>query len=160
MIYKYCPECKAELDRKDNTDYICANGHQLWNNPKAAVTAILHKDGQLLCSKRGVEPHKDKYDLPGGFVNYGERAIDAIKRELLEETGLELKDAKLIDSYTHQYLEHTSVCDLIFLVNEWGGDMSAQDDVAELKWLPVSVIDQSDFAWHYPGLTAKLDKIL
>jgi mutator protein MutT len=156
----FCSECKADLNKLNDTDYICANGHKAWDNPKAAVTAILTKDGQVLCAKRGVEPSKGKYDFPGGFLNRSERAIDAIKREILEETGLEIIEPELIDSYTHDYDSTTSVSDLIFLVRDWQGEMIAQDDVAELKWSSVSIIDSSDFAWSYPELSAKLRKIL
>lgn len=160
MKLNYCPECKAILTKQNNTDYLCANGHNLWDNPRAAVTAIILKDGQVLCAKRGVNPSKGKYDLPGGFLNYGERAEDGIKREITEETGLKIDQLELIESYTHNYDEHTSVCDLLFLIHKWHGNMQAQDDVETLHWMSASIIDSPDFAWDYPGLTTKLGELL
>lgn len=146
--------------KQNDTDYVCVNKHSFWNNPKAAATTIIIKDSEVLVAKRGIEPFKGKYDFPGGFLNYGERAEDAAKREMQEEVGIKIDGLKLIESYTHEYVENTSVSDYIFVTKTWSGEMKAKDDVEELSWQPVSFIDSDDFAWKYPGLTAKLNDIL
>ncbi|MFE1592887.1 NUDIX domain-containing protein [Nocardia sp. NPDC058705] len=44
---------------------------------------------QVLIVKRGTEPYRGRYALPGGFIHHGETAAEAARRELLEETGLD-----------------------------------------------------------------------
>jgi 8-oxo-dGTP diphosphatase len=55
----------------------------------AAVFAFFGKKAKLLLIKRGNEPFKGKWAVPGGFVDMDEELEDAVARELKEETGLE-----------------------------------------------------------------------
>ena len=59
---------------------------------------IVGTDGLLLI-KRGNEPQKGKWALPGGFVNEKEHPRDAALREAEEETGIKLKSARLLDIF-------------------------------------------------------------
>ena len=65
--------------------------------PLAAVGAVLKKGGRVLLVKRRFDPGKGKWSIPGGLVELGERVKDAVKREIYEEVGLEIKLIKLID---------------------------------------------------------------
>ena len=156
MKLTYCPQCAAPLAMQTKTEYICDNKHTYWNNPRATVTIILIKNDKFLVSTRGSEPFKDKYDTPGGFLEYFESPQQAAKREMLEETGLVIDDLQLLGGYFHEYEENVSTCDFVFVAHKWKGKMKPHDDVAALAWKPISVIDGPDFAWHYPGLVAKL----
>jgi ADP-ribose pyrophosphatase YjhB (NUDIX family) len=159
MKPQFCPYCAAPLKSKTDTQYICKSGHDYWNNPKAASTVILIKDDQALFSQRGIQPNKGKYDFPGGFLEYGESALDATKRELQEETGLIAEELVLIDSSIQDYVPYTTVCDLIYICRSWSGTMQAADDVASLEWKPFDFIDSPQFAWKYPGLVTKLEQL-
>ena len=71
-------------------------GKYTYEYPRPALTAdaiILSTDVEghrtLLLIRRGGEPFKGSWALPGGFVNEGEQSVDAARRELEEETGLE-----------------------------------------------------------------------
>jgi ADP-ribose pyrophosphatase YjhB (NUDIX family) len=156
MKLTYCPECSTPLKKISDTKYVCTNSHTYWNNPRVTATVILLKDGQVLFSKRALEPHKGKYDTPGGFAEYGESPSAAIKRELKEETGLVADDCTLIDWGSHIYEENVSTCDFIFLVTKWHGTIQAADDSAALVWKPIDFIVSPNFAWSYPGLVKKL----
>lgn len=57
-------------------------------HPLLAVDAIILYQGKVLLVKRKFEPFAGLWALPGGFVNYNEKCEEAIKREVLEETGL------------------------------------------------------------------------
>lgn len=159
MKYLYCPQCAAPLRQQTKTEYICQNNHPYWNNPRVAASIIIVKGDKLLIAKRGAEPYKGKFDIPGGFLEYNENPETAAKREILEETSLKIDNLELISVYTHEYDEQTSVCDLVYIAHKWHGKVSPHDDVAALDWKPFSIIDDKDFTWPYPGLVAKLTNI-
>ena len=54
-----------------------------YKSPKLTVDGIILKNGKILLIKRGNEPFKGKWALPGGFVEYGEKTEDAVIREIL-----------------------------------------------------------------------------
>lgn len=124
----------------------------MWNNPKSAVALLVLKDGRFLAAKRGIEPRKGSYDLPGGFVNYNEQPADAVKREMREEAGIEILNPVLIAAYTAEYIPNVSATDLIFVVTQWEGTLEAQDDVAALEWKPLDFMDGQEFCMDYPGI--------
>ena len=159
MQLNFCTECAQPLRQENATKYICSNGHIFWNNAKAAVGVVLLKGDQVLLSKRGQEPKKGKYDLPGGFVDHDENAYDCARRELKEETGLDVDDLTPIDSGIHQYIENITSCDVIFICTKWHGTPKAADDVAALEWKPIDFIDSDQFAWRYPDLVQKLKSL-
>jgi 8-oxo-dGTP diphosphatase len=156
MKLNYCIECGAKLHKKTTTVYLCANNHPYWNNPRAAAAIVLLKDHQALFSKRARDPKKNQYDFPGGFLEYGESAETAIKRELKEETGLVAKELILIGWAANIYEENTSVCDAVFLSRDWEGQPLAADDSAALEWKPIDFIFSPEFAWDYTGLVDKI----
>ena len=60
-------------------------------NPTPTVDAIIQKNSQILLVKRKKEPFKGYLVLLSGFVNEGERVEDAAKREIKEETSLDIE---------------------------------------------------------------------
>ncbi len=56
--------------------------------PEVAVGAIVLYDGSMLLVKRGTEPHRGRWSIPGGRVEAGETLAEAVEREVFEETGL------------------------------------------------------------------------
>jgi ADP-ribose pyrophosphatase YjhB (NUDIX family) len=160
MKIKYCVECAQPLVKETITKYTCPNGHIFWNNPKGATSLILLKDGQVYFVKRALEPQQGKYDLPGGFLEYGENAFDAARRELLEETGLTVDKMDLIYTTTQHYIENVTVCDYIFVTTEWKGTPKPADDVASIELKPIDFFDSEEFAWDYTGVSDTLKKYI
>ena len=66
------------------------------------IYAKLTKDGKTLLIKKIRGPYKDMFDLPGGRMEHGEDVVSALKREVMEETGVIVKSARLLDVFTHQ----------------------------------------------------------
>ncbi len=106
-IFKYCPKCGEPGfsllagKRVFHCD-ICKFSYYL--NAAAAVAAlIINEDGNLLVVERGREPAKGMLDLPGGFVDVGERAEDALQREIREELNLEIEQFSLLTTFPNYY---------------------------------------------------------
>jgi mutator protein MutT len=160
MKLNYCLECAAPLTKVTDTQYICTNDHEFWNNPRATADVVLvNREGKILFSKRAREPNKGGYDLPGGFVEYGESAQDAAIREIKEETGISLTPdtVELIFSCPGFYLENESLVTNIFLVREWEGEPVAADDSEALEWKPLDFLDSEAVGSVYDGLRAVLE---
>jgi len=73
---------------------------QHYKNPTPTVDAIIQKNSQILLVKRKKEPFKGYLVLPGGFVNEGERVEDAVKREIKEETSLDIELIDILGVYS------------------------------------------------------------
>ena len=94
MRYKFCSNCGNELPITNNNfaAQSCARcGRTLYHNSKPCAGALIVRDGCVLLVKRAVEPFKDYWDLPGGFLEAGEHPRDGMLREVREETGLDVR---------------------------------------------------------------------
>ncbi len=102
--------------------------------PLLMVDVIILTEGGVVLVKRGTEPYKGKWALPGGFVRYGEKADEAAAREAEEETGLKVGVRKLINVYSDPKRDprgHTvSIC---FAADVVGGKLTAGSDAAEAR---------------------------
>ena len=74
---------------------------------------LIIKDGKILLIKKFGGPYDGKLDLPGGTIEFCERPEDALKRELMEEVGIEVVDYKLFDadsvSFEWQFKENVLI---------------------------------------------------
>lgn len=163
MNFNFCPNCgKAKTVAKiDDTNYECSDCKwHFWNNAKAAVAVIFVRDHKILVSKRAKEPNKGMYDLPGGFVDFGEDPLDCATRETAEETGVQVRreDLELVDVYTNHYQAETFTVDLLFLAKHWEGEFIAGDDSSSLEWKAFSFIHDPAFQEPYTNLDQLLAK--
>ncbi|MCD6218055.1 NUDIX hydrolase [bacterium] len=100
--------------------------------PALTVDAVInHTDGGIILIKRGHEPFKDCWALPGGFVDIGETVEDACIREAKEETGLDIRIDKLLGVYsdpTRDPRGHT--VSVVFLCTTVSGEPVGGDDAS------------------------------
>lgn len=152
MNWSYCPSCgqKGTVIAFDSTEYKCSSCDTLyWNNPRLAVGVILlNENGEMLFSERGVEPNKGKYDVPGGFMEFGEDIFDCCIREIKEELNiaLEKEDLSIVAVNTVEYLPGVSVADTLVFAKKWKGTPQPADDVSGYRWEPVEFMDDEQFA--------------
>lgn len=147
--YCFCPYCGEPLQPiagDPNSAAICTDcGHTHYRNAKPCVGALVERDGKLLLAKRGVEPFKGEWDLPGGFLNVDEEPTDGVKREVLEETGLTVEVGPFVGAWIDRYGEDGDyTLNLHYVALAGSGEPQPQDDVAELHWfepgeLPVPI---------------------
>ena len=106
-VLKYCPKCGSQqFEVSGDRSLKCKScGFHFFINSAAAVAALVtNESGKLMLVTRGVEPNYGKLDLPGGFVDPGETAENAVKRELYEELGLKIKSVNYISSQPNEYI--------------------------------------------------------
>ncbi|MFH1856727.1 MAG: NUDIX domain-containing protein [Candidatus Omnitrophota bacterium] len=118
-MFKYCPNCKSENISFDKLNKYSCNfcGWTYYKNVAAAVMVLLLLNYKILFTIRAREPSKGKLDLPGGFVDRGETAEQALKREIKEELNIDLSRIDYIGSAVNEYPYKGityNTCDLIF----------------------------------------------
>jgi ADP-ribose pyrophosphatase YjhB (NUDIX family) len=116
--------------------------------PIVAVSAILVQDGKILLVKRGAEPNKGLWSLPGGAIELGETAREALIRELKEETGLEVEPGSV--AYVHDVIHkadsrviHHYVI-ISFFARLVTGKLKASSDAAAVQWIPLEQVKHLD----------------
>lgn len=87
----------------------------------------------MLLGRRGHGPGLGLWDIPGGFVGEHEHPLDALRRELREETALEIEPIELLGIWMQPYGGRVVLC-LTWLARPVGGDERAGDDLVELRW--------------------------
>lgn len=115
--------------------------------------ALIHK-------KRG--PYTGLLDLPGGSIEYGEDVEEALKREILEETGLEPERFSLrnVISFNHKYQEGDQACNLFHIGIIYEGVVGEKKqlrptvsglDASDAEWVPLGALEEdkvSPLLWN------------
>jgi 8-oxo-dGTP diphosphatase len=121
-----------------------------YKSPSLAVDGVIIKDNQILLIKRKNDPYKDKWAIPGGFVEYGERTEEAVLREVKEETGLEAKIGSLVGVYSDPKRDpRKHVVSVAYLLKDIIGVEKGGDDAKEAKWWNVNKLPELAFDHHY-----------
>lgn len=130
-----------------------ADSRRYPTRPVVGVGAIVIDEGKVLLVRRGHEPLRGYWSIPGGGVNAGEKLEEAVCRELQEETGLigeplflaavferVTPDAGGITEYHYVLIDY--VCRIV------GGEAAAADDADELGWF---ALDEAETLLMTPG---------
>jgi 8-oxo-dGTP diphosphatase len=108
--------------------------------PIVGVGAVIVDGSRVLLVRRGNEPLKGEWSLPGGVVEVGEMLRDAVTREVLEETGLEV-DVGVVVEVLDRIRRDPSGCVqyhyvlIDFLCTPSGGVLACASDAADAKWV-------------------------
>ena len=106
--------------------------------PLVGVGAVVVDEGRVLLVRRGREPLKGQWSLPGGLLELGESLTDGVSREVREETGLIVEPIELIellDRIHHQEERvryHYVIADYLCRVK--GGTLQAGSDADDVRW--------------------------
>ena len=113
--------------------------------------------GRMLLVRRAHPPFEGRWDLPGGFLEEGEHPLDALRRELREETGLEVEPGEFLGVWIDTYSEDAgpATLNLYWTARVAGGEARAADDVAELRWFePDELPPPGELAFHVAEVLA------
>ena len=131
--WRFCPLCSGPL-RSAPGKVTCARcGKEVWANPVPGAQALVERDGRVLLGRRRDDPAAGLWDIPGGFVEEPEHPLDALRRELREETGLEIEPTEFLGIWMQPY-DDRNVLSLTWLARPTGGEERAGDDLTELRW--------------------------
>ena len=172
-MFTFCPSCASEkISFEEGKVFRCPNcGFHYYHNVAAATACLIsvpadggeHSAQRLMFLVRGREPAKGKLDLPGGFVDPGEGALEGLYRELREEIGWTppvppgaalSRVFTLFDSFPNVYPYKGimyNTCDLCFSVSAPGlteQDLRLeQDEIAGVRFLKPEEIDYDEIAF-------------
>lgn len=108
-------------------------------SPLVAVGAVIVHDGRVLLVRRGTEPRRGRWSIPGGLIEVGEMLREAVVRETREETGLEVEPIELLEllDRIHRQDErvryHYVIADYLCRVK--GGTLKADSDADDARWV-------------------------
>ncbi|WP_421981727.1 NUDIX hydrolase [Roseibium sp.] len=114
--------------------------------PRVGVSVLCHDEGRVLLIKRAKDPFKGYWSLPGGLVELGEPLLEAAKRELREETGVEADLFEPVETFDSiQFDENGKVLTHFILTVFCGalrsGEAVAADDASETDWVRPEDLD-------------------
>ena len=136
--WRYCPRCGAPVEPASGRAECAACGYVAYANPAPASCALCVDDaGRILLTRRAWEPYAGMWDLPGGFLQEAEHPLDGLRRELAEETGLDVEPTEWFGAFMVPYGDGPGVrwvLNLVWRARVAGGEEQAADDVAELRW--------------------------
>lgn len=124
------------------------------DQPIVGIGVVIVHQGKIVLIKRGNEPSRGKWTIPGGLVEVGEPLEAAVIREAQEETCLEVENPRLVDVVGQVEYDaegrvkyHYVIID--YLVHVKSGTITAASDAAELRWVPFGEVEEYDLTTSF-----------
>ena len=134
--YKFCPQCGGVLAKRllkagEPERLVCrACSFVFYIDPKLATIALVPMDGGVVMVRRGIDPGYGLWVVPGGFVDVGELVEEAVVRETLEETHLQVRVERLLNIYS--YRDSPTVV-VAYITEFLAGELTAGDESLEAR---------------------------
>jgi ADP-ribose pyrophosphatase YjhB (NUDIX family) len=128
-------------------------GREYPAHPVVGVGAVVVRDGRALIVRRAHEPRKGEWSLPGGMLDLGESLADAVRREVREETGLDVEVGPIIETFDRVHRDgdgriryHFVIVDFVCWSNN--GDAIAGSDAEAVAWVTADEIERYGVNQH------------
>jgi 8-oxo-dGTP diphosphatase len=145
--------CGEAIEKVEDRAECTACGNVAYANAVPGAEAVcLDAGGRVLLGRRAFDPGKGLWDLPGGFLHEDEHPLDALRREIREETALEIEPLEFLGFWLEPYDGRTLLC-LAWTARALG-EPRPGDDLAELRWFgPDQLPAASELAFsHHPSV--------
>ena len=134
-------------------------------HPVVGVGAVVVRDGRALIVKRAHEPRKGEWSLPGGLLELGESLVDAVRREIKEETNLDIEVGPVIETFDRVHQDAAGKIRYHFVIVDYvcwpiTGEASAGSDAEAVAWVAASDIDRYQVNAHAKAVIEKGLKVL
>ncbi|MEZ5358166.1 MAG: NUDIX hydrolase [Candidatus Zixiibacteriota bacterium] len=163
--YVWCPRCKGELTigkasgEAEVRPYCPDCGFIFYQNPAPAAGAVIVQDNRLLLVQRSVQPGLGDWCIPAGFVEWTEHPQMAAKRELMEETGLEIEITSIFDIFMGMDDPRTHAVLVLYHANIVGGELKPGDDADDARFFAFDDIpDNIAFQAHRDAIRLYRDR--
>ncbi|WP_443660640.1 NAD(+) diphosphatase [Clostridium algidicarnis] len=138
MIYKFCPICGSKLEERNSWDegsvpYCKRDNKMFFDTPTPCIIAAVIKDDKILLLKQSYI-FKNSKVLVSGYVTNGEKVEETVRREVKEETGINVGEVKYLGS---DYLESNEIIMLTFMAKYESGEIEKSDEVEWLDWTKI-----------------------
>jgi 8-oxo-dGTP diphosphatase len=116
------------------------------NRPIAAVGVLIQDKDKVLLIKRGTEPGKGSWSIPGGMIELGETAREAGKREVEEEIGLKVELNQVIGVFDRIFLDNNGAVESHYVIMDFlghpvGGVVKPTQEAKSYKWVRIDEAD-------------------
>lgn len=108
--------------------------------PVAAVGGVVLEGERVLLVKRAQPPRQGEWSLPGGRLELGESLVDGVRREVKEETGLEVAVGPMVEVFDRVHRDDAGAIRYHFVIVDFlcrpiGGTLAAGDDASDVRWV-------------------------
>ena len=148
--FHYCPKCGSHhFEIHDEKSKKCVDcGFVYYFNPATATVALIINDqNELLVCRRAKEPAKGTLDLPGGFIDMNETAEEGVAREVKEETGLTMKNPRLV-GVKQFWAESGRYIVFLFSATKFTGDLRSSNE-GEVEWFTKEEMKNINLVNHF-----------
>jgi ADP-ribose pyrophosphatase YjhB (NUDIX family) len=154
--WRHCPRCASPLEHIKGQAHCHTCGSTYYANAAPTASAlVLSRDGRVLLARRAVEPYLGMWDTIGGFLEEYEHPGAGLRREVREETGLEVEPGRYVGTYVDRYGDGddaVATLNLVFEATAADTRPEPADDVAELRWFALDQLPPPEaFAFHDVG---------
>jgi 8-oxo-dGTP diphosphatase len=160
--YKFCPFCRSNLYKTEHRGRIRFNcrkcGWVHYANPLPSVVAFVCNNDSILLVKRNVSPRKGTWALPSGFIEKDESPLEAVLRELQEETHIKGVVRDLIGVYTEPTITYGTVLLIAYSIESVGGKLKHGSDTQAAQFFPINKLPAIPFRSHRAIITDGLMK--
>jgi ADP-ribose pyrophosphatase YjhB (NUDIX family) len=156
-VFRFCTACGGRLEAKKPRPgqperlacTVCKA--PLYLDPKLVACSIVEMDGSVVLLRRGIQPRKGFWVMPGGFVDRGETVEAAALRETREECGLETRIRDLLGVYSYP---GETVAVVVYTAQRVSGSLTAGDETTEAR-----LVRPEEIPWHDLAFSSTVDAL-
>ena len=109
--------------------------------PIIGVGAVIIRGDRVLLVRRATEPLKGEWSVPGGVLELGEKLREGVRREVLEETGLQVEPGEVLDVFDSIFRDEQGRTQYHYVLIDYlchciSEEAKAGSDVSEVRWVP------------------------